>query len=136
MLTSKKCCMICYQDSSHTRCLYSHSKLGRCYVSGCAQPCCLLSAGCLQDLHPLLIKHCAWAVTCCHEQAVECCLWAVQYIIRLLIELAAKGAVFSFPFFLYAVTSRLLRPGGLLCLVGLTYGDTWVSKLASGASVP
>ncbi|KAA6429495.1 MAG: hypothetical protein FRX49_00887 [Trebouxia sp. A1-2] len=27
---------------------------------------------------------------------------------------------------------RLVRPGGLVCLVGLTYGDTPLSKLASG----
>jgi len=27
---------------------------------------------------------------------------------------------------------RLVRPGGQMCLVGLTYGDTPMSKLASG----
>lgn len=33
------------------------------------------------------------------------------------------------------VPCRLLHPGGQLCLVGLTYGDTPLSKLASGMSM-
>ena len=33
---------------------------------------------------------------------------------------------------LSGVPCRLLRPGGQLCLVGLTYGDSAMSKLATG----
>ena len=39
------------------------------------------------------------------------------------------------PCIVLIVSRRLLAPGGQLCLVGLTYGDTPLSKIASGMSL-